>query len=82
MSELQKPLARQYMTCAYDRANMGSSGTAPTPRTALMIVSDLHQLLQTADVAGPYVLVGHSAGGFFVQLYGRRYPMRLWVWLR
>jgi pimeloyl-ACP methyl ester carboxylesterase len=74
MSELQKPLARQYMTCTYDRANMGSSSKAPTPRTAGEIVSDLHQLLQTADVAGPYVLVGHSAGGFFVQLYGRRYP--------
>ncbi len=73
MAELQKPLARQYMTCTYDRANMGSSGKAPTPRTAGEIVSDLHQLLQTADVAGPYVLVGHSAGGFFVQLYGRRY---------
>ena len=29
MSELQKPLARQYMTCSYDRANMGSSGKAP-----------------------------------------------------
>jgi pimeloyl-ACP methyl ester carboxylesterase len=74
MVDLQKPLARQYMTCTYDRANMGSSGKAPTPRTAGEIVSDLHQLLQTADVAGPYVLVGHSAGGFFVQLYGRRYP--------
>ena len=74
MSELQKPLARQYMTCTYDRANMGSSSKAPTPRTAGEIVSDLHQLLRTADVAGPYVLVGHSAGGFFVQLYGRRYP--------
>ena len=74
MSELQKPLARQYMTCSYDRANMGSSGKAPTPRTAAEIVSDLHQLLKTANVAGPYVLVGHSAGGFFVQLYGRRYP--------
>jgi hypothetical protein len=62
------------MTCTYDRANLGSSGKVPTPRTAGEIVSDLHQLLQTADLAGPYVLVGHSAGGFFVQLYGRRYP--------
>jgi hypothetical protein len=74
MFELQQPLARQYMTCTYDRANIGSSGKAPTPRTAAEIVSDLHRLLETADVAGPYVLVGHSAGGFFVQLYGRRYP--------
>ena len=72
--DLQKPLTRQYMTCTYDRATMGSSGKAPTPQTAGEIVSDLHQLLQTADVGGPYVLVGHSAGGFFVQLYGRRCP--------
>ena len=61
------------MTCTYDRANIGSSGKAPTPRTAGEIVTDLHQLLQTADVPGPHVLVGHSAGGFLVQLCGRRY---------
>lgn len=66
-------LAHQYMTCAYDRANIGDSDAAPTPRSASDIVNDLHQLLETADVPGPYVLVGQSAGGFFVQLYGRRY---------
>src|SRR5215211_1622161 len=74
MSGFQKILARQHMTCAYDRANVGSSDTASTPRSASDVVNDLHQLLQTADVPGPYVLVGQSAGGFFVQLYGRRYP--------
>jgi pimeloyl-ACP methyl ester carboxylesterase len=57
----------------YDRANIGSSDAAPTPRTAAGVVSDLHQLLETADVPGPYVLVGYGNGGFFVQLYGRRY---------
>jgi pimeloyl-ACP methyl ester carboxylesterase len=57
----------------HDRANIGSSDAAPTPRTAAGVVSDLHQLLETADVPGPYVLVGYGNGGFFVQLYGRRY---------
>ncbi len=74
MFGFQKILARQYMTCAYDRANVGASDTAPTPRSASDVVNHLHQLLQTADVPGPYVLVGQSAGGFFVQLYGRRFP--------
>ena len=74
MYELQNPLARQFMTCVYDRANVGSSGTAPTPRTAAEIVTDLHQLLEKADVPGPYVLAGSSAGGTLVQLYARRYP--------
>ena len=74
MNPLQDPLARQSMTCVYDRANVGSSGTAPTPRTAAEIVADLHQLLETADVPGPYMLAGNSAGGTLVQLYARRYP--------
>ena len=74
MYALKDSLARQYMTCTYDRANIGNSGEAPTPRTASDVVNDLHQLLATADVPDPYVLVGLSAGGFFVQLYGRRYP--------
>jgi len=71
---LQSRLARQYMTCTYDRANTGESSKVPTPRTAGEIVNDLHELLETADVPGPYVLTGSSAGGSFVQLYGRRYP--------
>ena len=74
MSELQDVLARQSMACVYDRANVGSSGTAPTPRTAAEMVTDLHQLLQKADVPGPYVLAGSSAGGTLVQQYARRYP--------
>jgi len=74
MSQVQEPLARQSMACVYDRANVGSSGTAPTPRTAAEITTDLHQLLEKADVPGPYVLAGNSAGGTLVQLYARRYP--------
>jgi pimeloyl-ACP methyl ester carboxylesterase len=71
---VQDTLARQYMTCTYDRANNGKSSKAPTPRTAGEIVTDLHQLLKAAEVPGPYVLAGSSIGGLFVQLYGRRYP--------
>jgi hypothetical protein len=71
--EVQKTLSRQYMTCSYDRANNDESSKAPTPRTAGEIVTDLHRLLETADVPGPYVLAGSSIGGLFVQLYARRY---------
>jgi pimeloyl-ACP methyl ester carboxylesterase len=37
-------------------------------------VDDLHALLLAAKVPGPYVLIGQSAGGTFVQLYARSYP--------
>ena len=75
ISGIQKTLGKRTTTCAYDRANKGQSeGGVATPRTAREIVEDLHTLLATAKVPGPYVLVGSSAGGVFVQLYPRLYP--------
>ncbi len=50
------------------------SDPVPQPRTAQEMVADLHVLLGAADVPGPYVLVGHSAGGLAVRLYASTYP--------
>ncbi|MBX3070121.1 MAG: alpha/beta hydrolase [Thermomicrobiales bacterium] len=50
------------------------SDAIPQPRTALDVVDELHALLQAAGVAGPYVLAGHSLGGFFARLYASTYP--------
>jgi hypothetical protein len=74
LKELHATLAGLTTTCAYSRANLGRSGRAPIPRTAKDVVDDLHALLAAAKVPGPYVLVGHEAGGLFVQLYARTYP--------
>lgn len=68
MKELQKKLATRTTTCVYDRAQTNSL------RTAQDVVDDLHALLVAADVPAPFVLVGSSAGGLFVQLYARKYP--------
>jgi pimeloyl-ACP methyl ester carboxylesterase len=57
--------------CSYDRANIGMSGPADTPRSVEQISADLEALLRVAGVPGPFVLVGHSAGGMFVQHYAR-----------
>jgi len=74
-SRIQRTLAERTTTCTYDRANNGlSEHGVPTPRTAKDVVEDLHNLLETADIPGPYLLVGHSAGGMLVQLYARTYP--------
>jgi pimeloyl-ACP methyl ester carboxylesterase len=74
MRKLQKTLAERTTTCSYDRANIGRSGRAPTPRTAKDVVDDLHALLAASALPGPYLLVGQGAGGLFVQLYARTYP--------
>lgn len=60
--------------CAYDRAGYGWSDPGPYPRTSSRHANDLYLLLTAADVPGPYVLVGHSYGGYNVQLFARRYP--------
>ncbi len=44
------------------------------PRTALEVVAELHDTLQAAAVPGPYVLAGHSLGGFFARLFASTYP--------
>lgn len=59
--------------CSFDRAGLGWSDPGPTPRTAQQIADELHSLLGNAGIAGPYVLVGHSFGGFTVRLYRSRY---------
>lgn len=63
-----------HVVCSYDRANVGASDAAPTPRKAETLTNDLHELLREGDVPGDYVLVGHSAGGLLVQAYARAHP--------
>jgi pimeloyl-ACP methyl ester carboxylesterase len=74
MDVLRAANESQRRVCSYDRANKGRSGSAPTPRTGTGLVRDLHGLLQAAEVPGPYVLVGHSAGGLLVQAYAASHP--------
>lgn len=58
----------------YDRARLGQSDPAPTPRTVQDLIFDLHALLHTAGIPSPYILVGHSLGGLTVRFYREHYP--------
>jgi pimeloyl-ACP methyl ester carboxylesterase/GNAT superfamily N-acetyltransferase len=59
---------------AYDRAGLRQSEPGPLPRTARAVVDDLSALLATANIPGPYVLVGHSMGGIYARLFASLYP--------
>src|SRR5215216_5553459 len=71
---VQREVSDTTRVCAYDRAGMGWSEMGPDPRDAQQITSELHTLLGKAGIEGPYVLVGHSFGGMYVQTYAARYP--------
>ncbi|HET7516478.1 MAG TPA: alpha/beta hydrolase [Actinomycetes bacterium] len=76
-SLVQPAVAQLTRACVYDRAGYGWSDPSPRPRTAAVMVEELHQLLGAAGVPRPYVLVGHSFGGLLVRLHAARYPQEV-----
>jgi pimeloyl-ACP methyl ester carboxylesterase len=71
---VQPKIAAFARVCSYDRAGYGWSGPGPFPRTSREIARELHVLLKNARVAPPYILVGHSFGGFNIRLFNQMYP--------
>ena len=71
--KVQPQIAKFTRVCSYDRAGIGYSESSSQPRSSKVIAGELHALLQAAVVAPPYVLVGHSMGGFTVRLFASLY---------
>jgi pimeloyl-ACP methyl ester carboxylesterase len=59
---------------SYDRAGLGWSESDVTPKTAVLAARRLRSLLQSANTPPPYVLVGHSMGGFFIRVFADLFP--------
>jgi pimeloyl-ACP methyl ester carboxylesterase len=59
--------------CAYDRASMGKSDSQTGLRTSGQSAEQLHALLTSANVQGPYLVVGHSSGGMNMLVFADRY---------
>lgn len=71
--KVQPEIAKFTRVCSYDRAGLGYSDSSSGPRTSKVIAEELHELLRAAHVQPPYVLVGHSMGGFDVRVYAGLY---------
>jgi pimeloyl-ACP methyl ester carboxylesterase len=77
-------LSRDYHVCAYDRPGTlryvtglpltDRSTPVAQPRTIRDLADELHALLTTARVSGPYVLVGHSLGGLIGLYFAQNFP--------
>jgi pimeloyl-ACP methyl ester carboxylesterase len=61
-------------TVSYNRAGYPGSGIAQTTRDAVNIVAELRTALARRNIRPPYVLVGHSLGGLYMQYFARNYP--------
>lgn len=67
-------VAKSTTAFAYNRPGYGRSDPASTPRDGAHVVEELRSLLAGKGLNPPYVLVGHSLGGLYMQWYARRYP--------
>lgn len=65
---------------AYDRNGLGKSQVKPNetqPRTAQQVIENLHILLVKRNIEPPYILVGHSMGGLYMQLFAQEFPNKV-----
>ncbi|MGR4864854.1 alpha/beta fold hydrolase [Caulobacter sp. LARHSG274] len=72
--KVQDQISQFTRVCAYDRAGYGWSDPLARPAHGENIEDDLHRLLRGAGITRPVVLVGHSAGGLYVQMYATDHP--------
>jgi pimeloyl-ACP methyl ester carboxylesterase len=70
---VQNAIAAKTKVCAFDRAGLGFSDGTKRASTASNSADDLHTLLKAADIAPPYILVGHSAAGMYDRVFADRY---------
>jgi pimeloyl-ACP methyl ester carboxylesterase len=72
-------LSKQYKVYAVDMPNHGKSGTMKELFTIDDVVEILQNWANKVEV-GPFVLIGHSAGGLVALNYASRYPVKeLWL---
>lgn len=72
-AKIQPVIARHTRACTYDRAGSGFSLPGAMPRTSAEIARELHTALHDAHIPGPYLLVGHSFGGYNTRAFADLY---------
>jgi pimeloyl-ACP methyl ester carboxylesterase len=72
-SLVQPSVSRLTRVCSYDRAGFGWSDAGPMPRTAGRVADELRVVLDRGGVPPPFVLVGHSFGGFVMRIFAARH---------
>ncbi|HLJ87536.1 MAG TPA: alpha/beta hydrolase [Candidatus Angelobacter sp.] len=71
---LVQPRIAALATCySYDRAGLGWSSASDHTCVLAEIVENLHAWIVHQEIPKPYILVGHSFGGYVVSAYAHRF---------
>jgi pimeloyl-ACP methyl ester carboxylesterase len=60
--------------CSYDPLGAGKSDHVPGSHPVSKVVENMHDLFHSAQIPGPFILVGISLGGVLIRQYEERYP--------
>lgn len=74
---VQQGVANNSRICVFDRPGYGWSDFGPQPRNSMRIAFELETLLARADIRPPYVMVGHSFGGYNIRIFTANHPDRV-----
>lgn len=58
-----------HKSLSYDRSGLGFSDIAKNSHSTVIVAKELGALLKAAKVQPPYIMVGHSIGGFNIRLF-------------
>ena len=72
--EVASQIALHTRIFAYSRPGYGASDPTTAPRDPRTIVEALRALLASEGYTPPYVLVGHSNGGGYMELFAKSHP--------
>jgi pimeloyl-ACP methyl ester carboxylesterase len=72
--EVASEVARHTRIFAYSRPGTGASGPVTNSRDPKTIVEELRALLAARRCAPPYLIVGHSMGGTYMELFAKSHP--------
>jgi pimeloyl-ACP methyl ester carboxylesterase len=68
------PLLRFGTVVAYNRPGIGHTSRPTEPQTGALIAGTLRDLLAELGLEPPFILLGHSLGGLYVNLFARMLP--------
>lgn len=76
-SRVVSGLSRLGTVFAYDRPGTGASDAAMERQKGCNIIELLLLLLPSLNLSPPYIVVGHSLGGLYINLLARLYPDKI-----
>lgn len=67
-------LADETLAFVYARPGYNGRSDDRNPKTASFVVANLRKTLKKLNINGPYILVGHSLGGMYMEYFAKNFP--------